>query len=122
MKQIPWKEIREKYESGRINKESLAKEYGISTRAIRYHIQRENWAVKPYLPGTAEDCVFSTVRQLARQLERAESGEEVSVGEIKELTSVLKDLVKVKETLAEAEGGAGNVRVEMNEEISAWSK
>lgn len=122
MKQIPWKEIREKYESGRISKEVLAGEYGISVRAIRYHIQKEDWVMKPYLQGTAEDCVFSTVRQLARQLERAESGEEVSVGEIKELTSVLKDLVKVKESLEESEGGTGSVRVEMNEEISAWSK
>lgn len=122
MKKIPWKEIREKYESGRISKEVLAKDYGISTRAIRYHMQKENWVVKPYLSGTAEDCVFSTVRHLARQLERAESGEEVSVGEIKELTSVLKDLVKVKATLEEAEGSGGNVRVEMDEEISAWSK
>lgn len=122
MKQIAWKEIREKYESGRIGKERLAKEYGISTRAIRYHIQKEGWVVKSYLQGTAEDCVFSTVRQLARQLERAESGEEVSVGEIKELTSVLKDLVKVKESLEESEGNGGSVKVEMNEEISAWSK
>lgn len=122
MKKIPWKEIREKYEGGRISKDMLAKEYGISTRAIRYHMQKEGWEMKPYLPGTAENCVYSTVRQLARQLERAESGEEVSVGEIKELTSVLKDLVKVKESLEEAEGGGGSVRVEMNEEISAWSK
>ena len=122
MKNIPWEEIRKRYESEKISKRMLAEEYGISAKAIGLHAKEEGWMRGDYVPTTTSACVSSTVRQLARQLARAEKGEEVSMGEIKELTNVLKDLVKVKQTL-EGEGETESlVRVEMSEEVEAWSK
>ena len=122
MTKVPWEEVRARYEKERAGIRQLAAEYGITARAISYHVKKEEWKQGERIPTTAEACVASTMKQLARQLSRAENGEEVSMGEIKELTAVLKDLVKVKESLEESGGEEKAVRVEMSEEIEAWSK
>ena len=123
MKKIPWGEIRERYENEKISNRALAKEYGISERSIGLHAKEEGWLRSDRIPTATEACVSSTVRHLARQLARAEKGEDVSVGEIKELAGVLKDLVKVRQALGETgENSDGSVQVEMSEEIEAWSK
>ena len=123
MTKVPWEEVRERYEKEKVSIRQLAAEYGITARAISYHVKKEGWKRGERIPTTAEACVASTMKQLAKQLSRVENGEEVSMGEIKELTAVLKDLVKVKESLEENDGGEEKtVRVEMSEEIEAWSK
>ena len=122
MKHIPWKEIRKRYESEKISSKELAREYGISDKSVRIHAKEEGWIRGERVRGTAEACVSSAVRQLAKRLESAENGEEMNLGEIKELTAVLKELVKVKESLEHGGETEAVVRVEMSEEVEAWSK
>lgn len=54
-------------------------------------------------------------------LERVDSGEEVSIRDIKELTAVLKDLLALENTL-DGEQRAENIRVVFEGEAEEWSK
>ena len=121
MKNIPWKEIKKRYESEKVSYQQLGEDYGISPKTVGAHARKEKWTKSKMLPSVTENCVSSTMRQLARRLESAERGEEVNLGEIKELTGVLRELVRVKESLEKAEESQ-TLRVELSEEVEAWSK
>lgn len=122
MKNIPWDEIRRRYESEKVSYRQLGEDYGITSKTVSAHARKEKWTRGTQLPHVTESCVSSTMRQLARRLESAENGEEVNLGEIKELTGVLRELVKVKESLDKTEEESRTVRVALSEEVEAWSK
>ena len=122
MKNIPWEEIRKRYESERTTYEHLGEAYGISPKTVGAHARKEKWTRGKQLPSITESCVSSTMRQLAKRLESAENGGETDLGEIKELTGVLRELVKVKESLEKNGDETQSVRVELSEEIEEWSK
>ena len=122
MKRIPWEEIRKRYENEKASYQQLGEEFGISRKTISAHARAENWVRGGKIPNAADVCLSSATRQLARRLEQAESGEEVNMGEIKELTTVLRDLVKVREALTATEDRENCVQVVMDEEIEEWSK
>ena len=122
MKNIPWDEIKKRYESEKVSYQQLGEAYGINPKTVGAHARKEKWSRGTRLPHVTESCVSSTMRQLARRLESAENGEEVNLGEIKELTGVLRELVKVKESLDKTEEESRTVRVALSEEVEAWSK
>ena len=122
MKNIPWEEIKRRYESEKVNYRQLGEEYGIHPRTVGEHARKGKWTKGKQLPSVTESCVSSTMRQLAKRLESAENGEEVDLGEIKELTGVLRELVKVKESLDKTEEESRTLRVELSKEVEAWSK
>lgn len=123
MKNIPWEEIRKRYESEKVSYQQLGEAYGISYKTVGEHARKEKWTKGRQLPIVTENCVSSTMRQLARRLALAENGEEVNLGEIKELTAVLRDLMKVKELIEKTDAEETTcVRVELSEEVEAWSK
>lgn len=122
MKNIPWEEIRKQYESEKVSFQQLGELYGISRKTVGAHAKKENWTQGKQIPRAADACLSSAARQLARRLESAENGEEVDMGEIKDLTAVLRELVKVKESMEKDRGGESCVRVEMSKEVEAWSK
>ena len=122
MRNIPWEEIKKRYESEKVTYEQLGEAYGISPKTVGAHARKERWNRGKLLPHAADACLSSATRQLARRLELAESGEKVDMGEIKELTTVLRELVKVKDSLEKTDESDKCVRVEMSEEVEAWSK
>ena len=121
MKAIPWEMVRRCYETEKKSLRELAEEYGVAEDTLRKRARKERWKTDDGVSSAAAECVSRTVRHLARQLARAENGEEVSLGEIKDLTGVLKDLVKVQESLGDG-GDAEGIRVEMSEEVETWSR
>ena len=124
MKQIPWGEIRQIYESGGTSYRKLAKEYGVSPATICAKAKRENWRGRwgDQIPDTTDDCLASAVRQLSLLLHRAETGEAVSMTEVKELTAVLKELVRLKSAMSESSEGTDVLHVVLDDEVKAWSK
>lgn len=122
MKNIPWEDIRKRYESEKITYEQLGEAYGISPKTVGAHARKGNWTRGKQIPHAADACLSSAARQLARRLESAENGEEVNMGEIRDLTAVLRELVKVKESMEKDTGEEACVRVEMSREVEDWSK
>lgn len=122
MKNIPWGEMRKRYESEKMSYRELGEAYGVSARTVGTHAREEKWTRGKQIPHAADVCLSSAARQLARRLESAENGEEVNMGEIKDLTAVLRELVKVKESMEKDDGADTCVRVEMSREVEAWSK
>lgn len=123
MKNIPWEEIRKRYESEKVSYQQLGEAYGISYKTVGEHARKEKWTRGKQIPNAADVCLSSAARQLARRLESAENGGEVDMGEIRELTTVLRELVKVKESIEKTDREETPcVRVEMSEEVEAWSK
>ncbi len=122
MKNIPWEEIRKRYESEKVSYRQLGEEYGISPKTVGAHARKGKWTRGKQLPHAADACLSSAARQLARRLESAENGEEVNMGEIRDLTAVLRELVKVKESMEKDDGEKPCVRVEMSKEVEDWSK
>ena len=123
MKNIPWEEIRKRYENEKVSYQQLGEAYGISYKTVGEHARKEKWTKGKQIPNAADVCLSSAARQLARRLESAENGGEVDMGEIKELTAVLRDLMKVKELIEKTDAEETTcVRVELSEEVEAWSK
>lgn len=122
MKNIPWEEIRKRYESEKVSYRQLGEAYGVSGKTVGDHARKEKWTRGKQIPHAADACLSSAARQLARRLESAENGEEVNMGEIRDLTAVLRELVKVKESMEKDNDGETCMRVEMSREVEDWSK
>ncbi len=61
----------------------------------------------------AEQCLKSAVKQLKGLLKKAEAGEEVNMAAVKELTAVMKELVKLRQAMAEEKETAQGPVVEV---------
>ena len=77
MKNIPWEEIRKRYENEKVSYQQLGEAYGISYKTVGEHARKEKWTKGKQIPNAADVCLSSAARQLARRLESAENGGEV---------------------------------------------
>lgn len=113
---IPWEELQRLNAQG-WSYRRLAEKYGVSSSAIGRRAVLEGWH------GTndqrANARLWNLAARLRRQAERR-LAEDLDTREIKELTTVLRELMNLQQTL-EGQQPGGVVRVELAEETEDWS-
>lgn len=126
---IPWQELRRRYERGEGTYRTLAAEYGVDPSTVARRAARENWGGRR-LQRDREDragqCLYRAAAALSRCVEeRVLAVEEPpEAKELKELLAVLRELMQLRRSL-EQERQAEEpdaIRVVLEGEIADWAE
>lgn len=127
LSELPWEEIRRKYESGKGTYRELAEDYGTSACSVGRRARAEGWRRPRRLAGVSESEQFllAVVESLKHTVEETvrQSGEGMHPKELKEMTGVLRELVQLRQTITPSaeERGDGTVRVVLEAETEEWA-
>ncbi len=125
-KDIPWEELRARYEAGTDTYRSLAQRYGVSECWIGKRARAEDWR-RPSSRSrqrVEEQCLLAVAAALRRAAEQAaaHSGE-MNPKELKEMTGVLRELVQLRQAIApQKEEQGGSVQIMLEGETEEWSR
>ncbi|MBO4854656.1 MAG: hypothetical protein J5482_05925 [Oscillospiraceae bacterium] len=144
---IAWEPLRDAYEKG-ASPHQLAQQYSVSLSAVYRHIRADGWTpppkrksasrraapdkktASPRLPAGKQMSAGSMLPQLhqaalrlqktaAILLTAAENGDEVSIREVKDLASLLRELATL--TVSLDESGPDLVRVVLEPPLDEWA-
>ncbi len=126
MKQLKWSQMRREHEQGATFAQ-LAEQYGTSVSTLSRRARLEGWGRRGSVsrePGTGS-LETVTERLLARAQETL-GGEEssLSVKEMKELAGLVRELLALREAVAQqtTQGQAPGVRVILEGDVEKWSR
>lgn len=125
---VPWQEVRWRYERGEGTFRSLAGEYGVSRSTLERRAMQEHWGGRRRNTGERTgECLHSAVQQLLQCVEERllQPEEPADVRTLKELTGVLRELMQLRRSLAEEEQSAAAapaLRVVLEGEVEEWSR
>ena len=128
---VPWQEVRMRYERGEGTFRSLAREYGVSRTTLERRAMQEHWGGRRRNTGERTgQCLYSAAQQLLQCVEERllQPEEPADVRTLKELTGVLRELMQLRRSLAEEEQAAAaaaveapTLRVVLEGEVEEWS-
>lgn len=126
---IPWRELRSRYEEGQGTFRTLAAEYGVGHSTVAKRAKRENWGGHRR-KKSGEDRTAACLHQAAAALSRCVeesllcADQPPEARELKELLAVLRELMQLRRTLEQerqAEEPAA-IRVVLEGEIADWAE
>lgn len=120
-----WAKIKDRYISGEISLAQLAREEGVSCTTLRARAKREDW--QQLRSEKREDsCKQRFERVTEKLLKKTEQiideCESLTSGEIKAITSALKELKALREQEDEQRGGAGKLEICFTDEAEELSR
>lgn len=117
MKYIPWKAIRQEFETGGLSCRELAGKYGVGYSTVTEHARREGWEI--HRQTALADQLSDLVRQ-ALQSEQQE--EKPDIRRVKDLMSLLRELDNLDRQQEDRRPGEIVVQVVVAPEVEAWSR
>lgn len=128
MEQIPWQEIRARYEQGGISYAELSRQFGVPTSVIGKRAKREDWGgdrktcARKRSRGDLDGVVERLIVIVSDMVDKTADGEEMDVKTLKELTAVLKELNNLSKNKTEIKPDNPLVRVVLEGEAEEWSR
>lgn len=126
MEQIPWQEIRARYEQGGISYAELSRQFGVPTSVIGKRAKREDWGGdrKRHNGKKSHGDLYEVADRLVAIVSDmvAEGREQMDVKTLKELTAVLRELNNLSKNRAEAKSDCPIVRVVVEGDAEEWSQ
>lgn len=123
-KEIPWQELRERYENGGQTYQSLSETYGVSVDSIGRRSRTEGW--RRGRKNSAEECLRQVSLALRTAAEQAaQQAQGMSPKELKEMTGVLRELLQLQQMLQGEKETADKscaVQVVLEGEVEQWSR
>jgi len=125
---IPWQEVRARYERGEGSYRTLAEEYGVARSTMERRALVENWGGRRRTDSAdrARECLYSAARQLLQCVEELlmRPQQPPAAREIREMTAVLRELMQFRQSLEEEScgGEAPELRVVLEGEIESWAE
>lgn len=124
MKNVPWKELRERYENGGETYRSLAEKYGLSADCVGRRARAEGW--RRGRKNGVEDCLAQVAGALRAAAEQAsQQAATMSTKELKEMTGVLRELMQLQQLLRGGNESAAElsaVQVVLEGEAEQWGR
>lgn len=125
MKNVPWKELRSRYENGGETYRSLAEKYGLSADCVGRRARAEGWRRGRKIG--VESCLAQVAGALRRAAEQAaQQTEGMNPKELKEMTGVLRELMQLQQLLRGEEEApvpqSSAVQVVLEREAEQWSR
>lgn len=126
MEQIPWQEIRARYEQGGISYAELSRQFGVPTSVIGKRAKREDWGGdrKRHNGKKSHGDLYEVADRLVAIVSDmvAKGREQMDVKTLKELTAVLRELNNLSKNRAEAKSDCPIVRVVVEGDAEEWSQ
>lgn len=121
---VPWQELRMRYENGGETYGSLGEAYGLSADSVGRRARAEGW--RRGRKNAAEDCLVQVAAALRTAAEQAaQQAQGMSPKELKEMTGVLRELMQLQQLLqgeGQAQEKSGTVQVVLEGEVEEWSR
>lgn len=128
MEQIPWQDIRKRYEQGGVSYMALSRQFGVPASRIGKRAKREDWGGdrKQYIRRHSRNDLDGTVERLivivSDMVDKTADDEEMDVKTLKELTAVLKELNNLSKNKNDIRADNPLVRVVLEGEAEEWSR
>jgi DNA-binding MurR/RpiR family transcriptional regulator len=126
MKQFKWSQMRREHEQGATFAQ-LAEQYGTSVSTLSRRARLEGWGRRGSARREAEaDSLETVTERLLAQAQETLGSEEssLSVKEMKELAGLVRELLALREAVAQhtSQGQSPGVRVVLEGDVEKWSR
>lgn len=117
MKHVPWKSIRQEFETGGLSCRELAGKYGVGYSTVTEHARQEGWEIH------RQTALAYQLSDLVRQaLESEQQEEKPDIRRVKDLMSLLRELDNLDKAQEDRQPDKTVVQVILPPEAEEWSR